>query len=118
VFGERELLDVGLPARARLLADQRQADPVVWVDPEVQEVPSIAFAQLEGVVRWAPEVDRDLGRGHRQALAGPDQDGHIGPAPGVGGEPDRRVGLGFRARGHPFDVEVALVLALDGGFRG
>jgi hypothetical protein len=123
LFGEPEVLDGWLPADAGFLAHQGQADAVARVDPEAQDVRGrltllARRGEPEGVIRRALEGDRDLGRGQWQALAGPDQDRHVGPAPGVDGEPDGRVGLGLRARGHPFDVEVTLVLALDGEFRG
>jgi hypothetical protein len=118
VFGEPEFLGLGQPTRAGLLADYGQGDPVFRVDPEPQRVCCRAVAEAERVVRRATEGDRDLGGGHRQALSGPDHDGHVGPAPGVRGEPDRGVGLGFRVRGHAFDLPVTVVLALDRELRG
>jgi hypothetical protein len=45
-------------------------------------------------MRRPPELDFDLGRGDRQALARPDQDRNVCPAPGVSGHPDRDVALG------------------------
>ena len=72
----------------------------------------------EHVLRRRLERDGDLGGGDRHALARPDQDGHAGPAPGIGGQPDRDVGLHRRMRVDAVDVEVAVVLAADRVLRG
>jgi hypothetical protein len=57
------------------------------------------------------EPDIDLGGGDRQALTGPDQDRHVGPAPDVGGEPDRDVTLRCRFRVDAGHLVIAVVLA-------
>ncbi len=45
-----------------------------------------------------------------QALPGPDEERHAGPAPVLDLQPKRRVGLGRRARIDAVDVEIAVVL--------
>ena len=52
------------------------------------------------------------------ALARPDQDRHPGPAPGIGGEPDRDVRLHGRIRVDAVHLAVALVLAAHRVLRG
>ena len=66
--------------------------------------------QLQG---RAPELDQDLGVGHRQVLAGADVERHAGPAPGVDGQAGGHVGLDAGVGGHPRLLAVAAELAAD-----
>ena len=59
------------------------------------------------------EADHDLGRRLGQALAGSNQERHIGPAPRIDFQPDRGERLDLRVGGDPFFLAVAHVLAAD-----
>src|SRR4249920_10864 len=109
--GERQILQQRLHSGAWLLTRQGEADRRLRPDPEAQRVTHGERIDAEHVMRRPLEADADLGGGDRHALAGPDQDRHALPAPGVGGEPDRDEGLRGRFRVDPLDLVVALVLA-------
>ena len=65
----------------------------------------------EGQPGRAAQEQPHLGDPVRQRLAGPQEDGDVGPAPVVDLQPQRHEGLGGRAAGHAGDVGVPLVLA-------
>ena len=65
----------------------------------------------EDILRRWLQVDRHLRRLHGQALAGPDEDRHAGPAPGVQAQADRHVGLRRRTPLHALHPLVPAVLA-------
>ena len=82
LLGEREVLGLRLPAGTGLLAHEREADLALRPDPEPQPVGGRP-GQPDEVVRRLPELEGDLGGGDRHALAGPDEDRDVGPAPRV-----------------------------------
>ena len=65
----------------------------------------------EGQPGRAAQQQPHLGDPVRQGLAGPQEDGDVGPAPVVDLQPQRHVGLGSRSRDHAGDVGVPLILA-------
>ena len=78
-------------------------------EPEVVRVGWLGLA--EDRLGRALHLDEDLGRGHRQALAGPQVERHAAPAPGVDAQAQRRERL-HRGRGSDtLHRPVAAVLA-------
>src|SRR5690242_8190051 len=110
---EREFLRLRLPARARLLPLQHEADPRFRPDAEPERVRWTLGLDTEQVLRRVPEGDTDLGGSDRHALTRPDQYRHARPPPGVHHEPDCDEALGRRARVDSLHLLVSLVLPAD-----
>ena len=111
--GERQVFGLRLPAGARLLSLQHEADPRFGPDAEPERVGGTLGLDAEHVLRRVPEGDADLGRGDRHALPRPDQYRHARPPPRVHREPDRDEALRRRARVDSLHLVIPLVLPAD-----
>ena len=70
-----------------------ERDRHVRGQPEAQVVAVGRLDLVEDHLGRLAQLDQDLGRGHRQRLAGADVDRHAAPAPRVEVEAQRREGL-------------------------
>ena len=86
--------------RARDLGAEREADPLVGLDPQRERVPPQVAGELAGErqVRRALEDHPHLGQAMAEPLAGAHEDRHARPAPVVDVDADRdvRLHLGMR----------------------
>jgi hypothetical protein len=111
--GERGVQVDGAP---RLFGQRGQLQPQarVRVDPQHDLVGVRPGGQgEEGQPGGAAQQQPHLGDLARQRLAGPQEDGDVGPATVVDLQPHRHVRLGGRSGGHAGDVVVPLVLPAD-----
>ena len=105
-------LDPGGARGIRPVRREDRPDPGGGIELD-DDLVRLGEGEPEAEPRRMLEHDADLGLGHREALAGADEERHARPAPVLDLEPQRRVRLGRRVGGDAVDPEVALVLPAD-----